>query len=130
MLSMINDFERIGDICYQMSKAIERQNSQNVSLTSDLTDNLGSIFNVVDDALENMIENLNKEYGQVSMRIAETLEDEINGLRDQLRSHHLKSIEKGEYNFEIGMIYNDLFSSCEKLGDHIFNVNEAIVGLK
>jgi len=130
MLSMINDFERIGDICYQMSKAIERQNSQKVSLTSDLTDNLRSIFNVVDDALENMLENLNKEYGQVSIRKAETLEDEINKIRDQLRSQHLKSIEKGEYNFEIGMIYNDLFSSCEKLGDHIFNVNEAVVGLK
>lgn len=130
MLSMINDFERIGDICYQMSKSLERQDNQKVSFTSDLTDNLGNIFNTVDDALVNMLKNLNKKYGQASMKIAETLEDEINKLRDQLRSQHLKSIEKGEYNFETGMIYNDLFSSCEKLGDHIFNVNEAIVGLK
>ncbi len=129
-LSMINDFERIADISYQMSKSIERQKDQKILFTTEQKNNLTSIFNIVKNALQYMYENLNKEYGQVSLKKANILEAEINNMRDKLRSQHLVSIEKGEYNFESGMIYNDLFSSCEKIGDHIFNVNEAIVGIK
>ena len=130
MLSMINDFERICDICYQMSKAIESQKDQDVYFTTDQMNNLKSIFDLVEEALENMIVNLNNEDEQVTIRKAGTLEIAINRMRDKLKSKHLSSIEKGDYNFESGINYNDLFSSCEKIGDHIFNVNEAIVGIK
>ena len=41
---------------------------------------------------------------------------------------HFKNIESAEYGFQNGMIYNDLFSSLEKVGDHVINVNEAIAG--
>ncbi|HNR56771.1 MAG TPA: hypothetical protein PKJ19_16505, partial [Flavobacteriales bacterium] len=41
---------------------------------------------------------------------------------------HLKSIEAGDYNVKSGLIYNDLFSSCEKVGDHVINVSEALAG--
>ena len=130
MLSMINDFERISDICYQMSKAMESQKDKEVYFTTDQMNNLESIFVLVEEALENMLQNLNKEYGKVSIRKAGTFETKINKMRDKLRANHLSSIEKGDYNFESGINYNDLFSSCEKIGDHIFNVNEAIVGIK
>jgi phosphate:Na+ symporter len=40
----------------------------------------------------------------------------------------LKSIESGAYNVKSGLIYNDLFSSCEKIGDHVINVSEAMAG--
>ena len=33
-----------------------------------------------------------------------------------------------EYKFQPGVMYNDLFSSCEKIGDHIINVSEAVAG--
>jgi hypothetical protein len=35
---------------------------------------------------------------------------------------------KGDYNIDSGMIYNDLYSSLERAGDHIFQINEAIGG--
>ena len=32
-----------------------------------------------------------------------------------------------EQNIKIGMIYTDIFNSCEKIGDHIINITEAII---
>jgi phosphate:Na+ symporter len=130
MLSIINDLERIGDICYQMSKNIERKRDQNVSFNDNQKENISKIFGSVEDALQNMVRNLNLDYSQVSFRKAEMLEVEINNTRDKLRNLHLLDIAKNEYSFESGLFYNDLFSSCEKIGDHVFNVNEAMVGLK
>ena len=113
-----------------MSKGLERQRENKILFTTSQKDNIISIFNLVDEALENTLENLKKEYGQASIRKAETFEVEINNERNKLRSQHLGNLETGEYGIESGMIYNDLFSSCEKIGDHIFNVNEALVGIK
>jgi hypothetical protein len=37
-------------------------------------------------------------------------------------------MDNGEHNVRTGMVYNDLFSSCEKLGDHIVRVSQALAG--
>ena len=113
-----------------MSKNIERKRDQNVSFNDNQKENISKIFGPVEDALQNMVRNLNLDYSQVSFRKAEMLEVEINNTRDKLRNLHLLDIAKNEYSFESGLFYNDLFSSCEKIGDHVFNVNEAMVGLK
>ena len=130
MLSIVNDLERIGDICYQISKSIERKREQNAEFNDSQRENMKKMFNTVQDAIDTMLLNLSGDYDQVNIRTADLLEVEINNMRDSLRTAHLQSIAKAEYSFESGMFYNDLFSSCEKLGDHIFNVNEAIVGIK
>jgi len=55
-------------------------------------------------------------------------EREINQLRNELRTSYLEQAEKGKYKFQSGIMYNDIFSSCEKVGDHIINVTEAVAG--
>jgi phosphate:Na+ symporter len=37
-------------------------------------------------------------------------------------------MQKEDYNMKSGMIYSDLFSSLEKVGDHVINVSEAVAG--
>ncbi len=86
------------------------------------------MLDILDNAFEIMIGNLNSEFGHVSLDSAKKAEREINQLRNQLRKSYLKNAEKGEYEFQAGIMYNDLFSSCEKIGDHIINVSEAMAG--
>jgi phosphate:Na+ symporter len=130
MLSIVNDLERVGDICYQISKSIERKREQNAEFNEEQRANMLKMFATVQEAIDVMLVNLSGDYSQVNIRTADLLEVEINNMRDTLRTAHLQSIANGDYSFESGMYYNDLFSSCEKLGDHIFNVNEAVVGIK
>jgi phosphate:Na+ symporter len=37
-------------------------------------------------------------------------------------------MEKGDYNAQSGLIYSNIFSSIERVGDHIINVSEAASG--
>jgi len=128
MLSIINDLERVGDVCYQMSKAIERKSEKKVWFTPEQRQNLKEMFDKVDQASELMVKHLEEDYDLVQLQKANELEKEINKLRNKIRKEHLVNIETGEYNFASGIIYNDLFSSVERLGDHIINVSEAIAG--
>lgn len=128
MLSIVNDMERIGDICYQMSITIERKNEQKAYFTPELRTSLEEMIAEVLKALEIMNKNLNSEYKQVSMADANGAEDIINKMRNKLRKEYLTKIEKGEVKIQTGMIYNNLIHSLEKVGDHVHNITEAITG--
>ncbi|MEO7081997.1 MAG: Na/Pi cotransporter family protein [Flavobacteriales bacterium] len=129
MLSITNDLERIGDIYYQMSLAIERKNEEKQSFSPEQRQKLLELFALVDAAFEVMKDNLAADSPSgTELAMAKQAERNINSKRDELRSAHLASIEHGDYNVRGGMVYNDLFSSAERVGDHIINVSEALVG--
>jgi len=128
MISIINDMERIGDICYQLSITIERKREQKAYFTPELRTSLEEMISEVQKAMIIMNKNLNSSYSQVLITDADEAELAINKMRNQLRKKYLQNIEKGEGKIQTGMIYNNLIHSLEKVGDHVHNISEAITG--
>ncbi len=126
MLSIISDLERVADICYQMSKAIERKTENKIFFTPEQRDNLNKMFELVDNALEHMESGLKSESSEQTLLRAQELESAINKYRNTLRREYLDDVSKGKYPIQSGIIYNDLFSSMEKIGDHVINVSEQL----
>jgi phosphate:Na+ symporter len=129
MLSITTDLERIGDIFYQMSKAIEKKDNENNYFVPEQREGINQMLELTAQAFEIMNHNLSLEYGTISIDKAVEKEREINQLRNQLRFKHLESFnDDPEYHMNSSIIYNNLFSSLEKVGDHIINVSEAVAG--
>jgi len=128
-LSIANDLESIGDIFYKMSSALERKTASKIWFAPDQREKLLRMFDLVEIAFDTMMENLNRnEVNEVDFEKASSLEEEINSLRNRLRREYVSRIESGNYNLRSGTVYSDLFSSLEKIGDHIENVSEALAG--
>lgn len=128
MLAITNDLERIGDIFYQMSLNFKRKEEDKIWFTPEQRANIKSMLVAVDDAFQVMIANLNKNRKDINFEEALAKEEMINKLRDKYRADYLASIEDHEFNIKSGIIYTDLIYSCEKVGDHIINVTEALIG--
>ncbi len=128
-ISIIGDLERVGDILFQMSKSIERKSDERLWFSPEQRVHLLDMMRLLDKAIAVMIRNLEAEPEAVRLDEAMDAEQRINQFRDELRRTHLRSVESGDHNIKSGMIYNDLFNSCEKLGDHLINVSEALVGM-
>lgn len=130
ILNIGNEMERIGDDFYQISKTIERKFEEKIWFTQHQRERLKEMFNLVDEAFLSMIQNLeNPHYDSVHKEKSVLLEQKINAQRDIMRKENTIAMEiEEEYNINSAMIYNNIYSNLEKVGDHIINVTEAIVG--
>jgi len=113
-----------------MSISIERKKERKAEFTTESKKSIEGLLSEVQKALDIMNKNLNSEYSKVTLTEADNAEININNMRNKLRKSYLQKIEKGEMPIQTGMIYNNLIHSLEKIGDHIFNISEAIVGDK
>ncbi len=130
MHSMINDLERVADIYYQMSKTFERMQNQGSNLPDDAMKKLGQLLDLVHDSIRNVRENLDKDVDEIDLDNAMEIEDAIDDCRDELMEFHYAQLEKKIYSNEVGFIFLDYINRLEKIGDHLFNVNEALAGVK
>ncbi len=129
MINLTSDLERVGDIFYQMSKTLERKDESKIYFTPEQRNGINQMFKLIEEAFEIMNNNLNAEYGSISLDQAINKEREINQCRNELRELHHEQIGEGN-NLDNALIFNDLFSSLEKIGDHIINVSEHVADKK
>ncbi len=129
IINVANDLERIGDIYYQISKTIEKKNEDNIYFNEDQRNNLNEMIGLLDIAFDEMIKILQTpSYDNVNIEQAKENEIDINKFRDKLRKDNLNKLGTPDYNVNSAMVYNNIFSSFEKIGDHIINVAEAVNG--
>jgi len=130
MHSLINDLERVGDIYFQMSKTFERMQSEGNELPDETMDKIGIMLDLVHDAIRNVRENLSLENGEIDLEKSLHIENKIDLYRDELLEYHYDQLEKNAYSNQVGFVFLDYVNRLEKIGDHLFNVNEAIAGVK
>lgn len=126
MFKIVTEIESIADSSLNVAKAINRRNEQNVVFPEELTNKLKHMFALVEDTLNVMCINLNMEYRDVNAKKAYELEQAINDYRTILKQEHLLAIEEKRYDYSTGILYNDMFSECEKIGDYAINVTQSI----
>jgi phosphate:Na+ symporter len=131
MHSMINDLERIGDLYYQMSKTFEDMMELDVALPKEAVMEVSDYLDVILRAIKLMRENMEKSNGTpIDLDAAIELENEINATRDHMKEAHYRRLEQGIYTSQAGVIFLDYITRLEKIGDHIFNIQEALAGRK
>ncbi len=128
MISIINDLEKIGDTCYQIAKIIERKQNHKLYFLPEQRENLEKFYTLLFDAFQTLKETLNNDFDNVDLEKAKEWETKINEYRDKLRKDYLRKIEKGKYKLESGVIYSDVFANIEKIGDFMYNIQEAAAG--
>ncbi len=126
MLKIVGDLESVGDSNYNLARTVNRMRENNITFNEEAYGKLELMFELVDDALQEMRKNLLKDEHIIDYGEAMEIEDKVNNYRTQLRSEHFDNLSKGVYSYEAGVIFNDLFSECEKLADYVINVSEAL----
>ncbi len=128
-LNICNDMERIGDIFYQFGKAMENKMQRKLYFTPEQRNQLNELIEIVGRGFDEMNHNLNqKSYDDVTLHKCYALEDETNVQRNAMRNFNQKNLENKDYNVGSALIFTNLFSSLERVGDHLVNISESAAG--
>lgn len=128
MLREIGEIESIGDSCYRLARTIQRRNQQGRVFDANMMLHLNEMIVLCDRALGQMNIVLEKPLEDNELRQTYYYENQLNTLRDQLKSNNAKAIDEHQYDYAVGTAYGDIVGELEKLGDYVVNVVEARFG--
>lgn len=125
-LAVASDLESIGDLYYQIGKLLEKKDNAKIWFAPEQRNNIHRLIDLVDEAFVEMNKNLTNVKGDVEVTKAYEIEKAINKCRNEIRKQHLSELDTEDYNLRASIIYSTLYSSLEKIGDHISNVTETL----
>jgi phosphate:Na+ symporter len=127
ILNAVSDIERIGDHCEALQKLARRRYDKGLRMSDNALNEIGEIGQVAAEFLELLQANLADQSSEL-MPTAKALEDSINAMRNRMRKRHIQRLREGACNVDTGLIFIDMLTSFEKIGDHSFNVAEMLAG--
>ena len=125
MLREVSELESIADSCYILSHIISTKYHGKQLFTSKQLDHLHQLFQLTDQALQEMKRILSMRRPPAEARTANYICQEIKKFRKQLRNLNAIDVNNHEYSYHIGTMYLDIINECEKLSEYIINTIEA-----
>ncbi len=131
MMHMVNNLERIGDHCENLWQLGLRRVEEKI-LFSEIADlEVDEIAGATRDFLQFIINAMEKRLSASEVfPQADKMEDAIDELEDTLRNNHITRLNTGECAVLPGLVFIDMLHNFEKIGDHSYNVAQAVVGRK
>ena len=128
MLRVISEIESVGDGCFNLAKTIRRKRDDKSDYTPEMDANIELMLNLIEQSMHLMQKQLNSTNGinDDDRNRSENLENEINNFRNQLKLQNISDVKEQKYDYQASVTYMDIISECEKTGDYIINVVEAL----
>ena len=132
MYKIIGELESLGDSGEAISRIISRKNIHKKSFSEETLKKLNSMVNLVDEAYDAMIYNLEAIADDTLDNIsnAYNAEEKINVLRNNLRDAEIESIEQNSDNYLTSVYFMDLINELEKMGDFLINISQDLLKYK
>lgn len=126
LIHAINDVERIGDHAENLRDLAEQKIENRLFFSSVALEELKRMYNELNKMIDCSINALQMNNVNEAKFIIEQ-ECQINIMRDRLKNNHTKRLEEGNCNVLSGVVFLDIISNFEKIGDHLNNVAQAVI---
>lgn len=125
LFHVVNDIERIGDHAENFADSAKRRFEKQIPFSEKAVKQMQEMTEMVLRQLDyafNMFSNQSLEYMREILR----LEDAVDEKEKRLRKAHIKRLTKGKCTPEAGVLYSDVISGLERVGDHATNIAFAL----
>ncbi len=129
LMRMVNNVERVGDSVENVAELLEEMIENDLELTElglkdyrEIRDQVGAFIELIVRAMA--------ERDKDVMDMARRMEDRIDDMREEMRDNHVSRLRSGVCTVDPGLVFVDMLNNFEKIGDYLFNVAQAIAGLR
>ncbi len=128
LLKLINDFERISDHAVNILESAEELKEKEIEFTPAA----GAELRVLGDAIGEIIDLSMKAFVEEDLEAAakvESLEQVVDGLKEQMRTRHILRLTQGGCTVDAGFVWSDLLTNLERVSDHCSNIAGCVIDL-
>lgn len=126
LMDSVRDIERIGDHFENITELIDYRISNKVDLTDQAMDDLNSMFDLTLLTVKQSIECLDNRDKELALEVIRK-EEQIDQMERKYRKRHIIRVNEGLCTASAGIVFVDILSNLERIGDHAVNIVEEIL---
>ena len=120
--------ERIGDHALNIAGYTEVIKNKSIEFSKGAKEEIAKMQQITELSLKTALDN-NKERMDWLLEVEE-LEEQMDEMTNLYRERHLERMRKGECSKEACILYSELLTDFERIGDHILNIAQAFAKIK
>lgn len=126
LMDSVRDIERIGDHFENITELIDYRISNKVDLTDQAMDDLNNMFDLTLLTVKQSIECLDNRDKELALEVIRK-EEQIDQMERKYRKRHIIRVNEGLCTASAGIVFVDILSNLERIGDHAVNIVEEIL---
>ena len=128
LLHAIGDFERISDHAVNILDTAKEIYEKDIEFSDMANRELAVLFRAVEDIMDITVKAFETGDTQLARRV-EPLEEVVDTLRSDMKSHHIERLREKTCTIEQGFIFTDLLTDLERVSDHCSNIAVNLIQL-
>src|SRR5690625_286334 len=127
LMDSVRDIERIGDHFENIVELIDYKLTNKVNLTDEAMEDLNNMFDLTTLTVKEATEALKEVSREKAMAVVQK-EEEIDRMERLYRKRHIIRLNEGTCSGSAGIVFVDIISNLERIGDHASNIAEEVLG--
>ncbi len=128
LMHIVNDIERIGDHAVNIAELGLARIDGSLELSAAAAEDLQDMVTVVSRIYRDSLRALGDHDAELAKRLIAD-DDLVDDLEKKYRVNHIKRLNEGLCCPEIGVLFLDVVSNLERVGDHANNIAEAVADI-
>src|SRR5690625_3456939 len=126
LMDSVRDIERIGDHFENIIELTDYKISNKINITDQAQEDLNEMFDLTILTVKQAIEALDSMDREEALIVIQK-EDQIDKLERKFRKKHIIRMNEGLCTGPAGIVFVDVISNLERIGDHAVNIAEEVL---
>lgn len=127
LMDSVRDVERIGDHFENIIELIDYKISNKVYLTEQAQEDLNNMFDLTILTVKQAVKALDESDREEALAVVQK-EEQIDKMERNYRKKHIIRMNEGLCSGSAGIVFVDIISNLERIGDHAVNIAEEVLG--